>query len=66
MTTRFGQHVRHGLAAIGVATLLAWAAIPAFAAEESTMTEQKKQATELLKSIETGDPRPLTFINPDK
>jgi predicted SnoaL-like aldol condensation-catalyzing enzyme len=66
MTTQSGQHVRFGVAAIGVVAFVACAAIPAFAAEESTMAEQKKQATELLKSIETGDPRPLAFINPDK
>ena len=30
------------------------------------MTEQKQQAVELLKSIETGDPQPLAYINSDK
>jgi predicted SnoaL-like aldol condensation-catalyzing enzyme len=66
MTTQSGQHVRLGLAAIGIVALVAWAATPAFAVEQSTRTEQKQQATELLKSIETGDPKPLAFINPDK
>jgi predicted SnoaL-like aldol condensation-catalyzing enzyme len=66
MRTQSGQHVRLGVAAVGVVAFVACAAIPAFAVEQSTMTEQEKQATELLKSIETGDPRPRAFINPDK
>jgi predicted SnoaL-like aldol condensation-catalyzing enzyme len=66
MTMHFVQHVRLGVAAVGAVAFVACAAIPAFAGEESTTTEQKQQATELLKSIETDDPKPLAFINPDK
>jgi predicted SnoaL-like aldol condensation-catalyzing enzyme len=31
----------------------------------STMTDPKQQVVELLKSIETGDPKPLEYIDPD-
>src|SRR5580765_3696868 len=34
--------------------------------QESKMSEKKKQVYELLKSIETGDPKPASVINPKK
>lgn len=66
MTMHSGQYVRLCVAAIGVVACVAFAAIPAFAGEKSRMTEQKQEAVELLKSIETGDPKPIAYINPDK
>jgi predicted SnoaL-like aldol condensation-catalyzing enzyme len=35
-------------------------------AEEQTVENAKQQVAELLKSIETGDPKPVGFINPKK
>ena len=66
MTMLSSQHVRRGATVIGVVAFIACAMIPAFAGQEANMTEQKQQAVELLRSIETGDPRPLACINPDK
>jgi hypothetical protein len=66
MTMLSSQHVRRGITAIGAIVFVACAVIPAFAGQESDMSKQKQQAVELLKSIETGDPRPLAYINPDK
>jgi predicted SnoaL-like aldol condensation-catalyzing enzyme len=34
--------------------------------KDPKMSDQKKQVTELLKSIETGDPKPAGAINPEK
>ena len=66
MTMLSSQHVRRGVTVIGAVAFIACTVIPAFAGEKANMTEQKQQAVELLKSIETGDPRPLAYINPDK
>src|SRR5271168_4529505 len=66
MTMLSSQHVRRGFSVIGAVAFIACAVIPAFAGQDANMTEQKQQAVELLKSIETGDPRPLAYINPDK
>jgi hypothetical protein len=30
------------------------------------MTHRRKQVIELLRSFETGDPEPLSYINPDR
>jgi predicted SnoaL-like aldol condensation-catalyzing enzyme len=66
MTMLSSQHVRRGVTVIGAVAFIACAVIPAFAGQEANMTEQKQQAVELLKSIETGDPQPLAYINSDK
>ena len=66
MTMLSSQHVRRGVTVIGVVAFIACAVIPAFAGQDANMTEQKQQAVELLKSIETGDPQPLAYINSDK
>ena len=34
--------------------------------EDATMSERKQQVIELLKSLETGDPKPIVYINPTK
>jgi predicted SnoaL-like aldol condensation-catalyzing enzyme len=39
---------------------------PTILERESKMADRKQQVTELLKSIETGDGKPLAYINPDK
>ena len=51
-----------GLAGGCTLAVVAYAVSPAFPNE----TGYKQQATELLKSIETGDGKPLTYINPTK
>lgn len=58
------QFKRHLLSLAGGCTLavVAYAGSPAFPNE----TGYKQQATELLKSIETGESKPLTYINPTK
>lgn len=66
MTRMMGGRVSFGIAAAGILTLLADAMVPAFAGEQATMTEHEQQVVELLDSIETGDSKPLAYINPDK
>jgi predicted SnoaL-like aldol condensation-catalyzing enzyme len=66
MTMLSSQHGRRGVTAIGAVAFIACAVVSALAAEESNMSKQKQQAVELLKSIETGDPQPLAYINPNK
>jgi predicted SnoaL-like aldol condensation-catalyzing enzyme len=34
--------------------------------EGAAMSERKQQAIDLLKSLETGDPKPIVYINPNK
>jgi predicted SnoaL-like aldol condensation-catalyzing enzyme len=46
--------------------IVVYAISPVFANEKPTMNSYKQQATELLKSIETRDSKPLTYINPTK
>jgi predicted SnoaL-like aldol condensation-catalyzing enzyme len=65
MTTLFNQRIQLGLAAVGI-LLVACAGSPAFAEESPAMIGHKQQVVELLKSIETGDPKPLIYINPNK
>jgi predicted SnoaL-like aldol condensation-catalyzing enzyme len=59
---------RHLLSLAGSCTLavIVYAISPAFPNGEPTMTDYKQQAAELLKSIETGDSKPVTYINPTK
>jgi predicted SnoaL-like aldol condensation-catalyzing enzyme len=61
----FSQDVRPGItAACLVLAVCAAATLRTY--EASAMTDRKQQVTELLKSIETGDSRPVAYINPDK
>lgn len=53
------------LSAALAASILAVLALVA-CATPPTGADRKQQVLELLKSIETGDPRPLAYINPDK
>ena len=39
---------------------------PRAAKETNEMSQQKRQVVDLLKSIETGDPKPAAVVNPDK
>lgn len=53
-------------AALAAVSLTANAAVKTPKQEEPMASHQKEQVVELLKSIETGDPRPVAYINPDK
>lgn len=66
MTMKFNRRVRLGIAAVGTLALVACATSPAFSDENPTMPDHKQQVTELLKSIETVDGKPIAYINPDK
>jgi predicted SnoaL-like aldol condensation-catalyzing enzyme len=61
MTLQFKRHLL-GLAGGCTFAVVVYAGSPAFPNE----TGYKQQATELLKSIETGESKPLTYINPTK
>ena len=61
MTLQFKRHLL-GLAGGCTLAVVVYAGSPAFPNE----TGYKQQATELLKSIETGESKPLTYINPTK
>jgi predicted SnoaL-like aldol condensation-catalyzing enzyme len=63
MIMKIDRPVRFGVAAV---LLIACIARPAFSDEPPTTTDHKQQVVELLKSIETGDRKPLAYINPDK
>jgi predicted SnoaL-like aldol condensation-catalyzing enzyme len=58
--------VRVGLTAVGALALLVCTASAQTSKEESARTDYKQQVVELLKSIETGDRKPIGYINPDK
>lgn len=60
------QRARPGIAAVGILALVAGVAGPQPANADPTMTDHKQQVAELLKSIETGDHKPLAYINPNK
>jgi len=66
MIMNFDQRVRLGIAAVGALAVVACATSPAFANETPTMPDRKQEVIDLLKSIETGDSKPLAYINPDK
>jgi len=55
-----------GLAGGCALAVVVYAISPGFPNGKPTMNGYKQQATELLKSIETGDSKPLTYINPTK
>jgi len=61
MTLQFKRHLL-GLAGGCTLAVVVYAGSPAFPNE----TGYKQQATELLKSIETGESEPLTYISPTK
>ena len=65
MTTLFNQRIQLGLTAVGI-LLVACAGSPAFSEESPAMIGHKQQVVELLKSIETGNPKPLIYISPNK
>ena len=60
------QRIRRGVTAVIGLALIVHAASAQPANEESAMPTHKQQVVELLKSIETGDSKPLAYINPDK
>jgi predicted SnoaL-like aldol condensation-catalyzing enzyme len=66
MTMLSSQHGRRGVTVIGAVAFIACAVVSALAAEESNISKQKQQAVEPFKSIETGDPQPLAYVNPNK
>src|SRR5258708_31460225 len=65
MIMKFVHHVWHGIAAVGAVAFVACVASPQPSSGRATMTDYRQQVTELLKSIETGDSKPLAYINPD-
>src|ERR1700694_580874 len=66
MIMNFIQSVRVGIAAASTLALAACAMSPQPSNEMPIMTNYKQQVVELLKSIETGDSKPIAYINPDK
>src|SRR5260221_202683 len=64
MTMNLIQSV--GLVAAGTLVLAACATSPQTANERPAMTDRKQQVVELLKSIESGDRKPLAYINSNK
>lgn len=60
------ERTRLGIAAFGAIALVVYAASAQPSNEEPAMTNQKQQVVELLKSIETGDSKPIAYINPNK
>ncbi|MES2105029.1 MAG: hypothetical protein V4634_13500 [Pseudomonadota bacterium] len=62
----FSHPVRSCLLAAGVFALAACTANPQSAHDKPAAPDHKQQVVELLKSIETGDSRPIAYINPDK
>jgi predicted SnoaL-like aldol condensation-catalyzing enzyme len=60
------QGVRLSIATIGTLALAACATSPQPSNEMLIMSNHKQQVVELLKSIETGDSKPIAYINPNK
>jgi predicted SnoaL-like aldol condensation-catalyzing enzyme len=50
----------------GVIALSVYGANPQTANDGAGMSTRKQQVVDLLKSLETGDPKPLEYINPNK
>ncbi len=63
MRTDFHQRRRVGFAAFA---LVVCGTLRVLANEAPAMSDHKQQVVALLKSIETGDSRPIAYINPDK
>ena len=66
MIMNFIQGVRHGIAAVSALALVACVTIPQPSNGSASMTDDKQRVTALLKSIETGDSKPLAYISPNK
>lgn len=66
MSKNSNPRVRLGIAAASALVLVACATSRAGANENSPVAGPKQEATELLKSIETRDSKPLAYINPNK
>jgi predicted SnoaL-like aldol condensation-catalyzing enzyme len=66
MIMNFIKHVRLGIAAVIPFALVPCATSSQTSDERPAMIDYKEQVVELLKSIETGDSRPIAYINPDK
>jgi predicted SnoaL-like aldol condensation-catalyzing enzyme len=62
----FFKHVHAGFATACALALLVHVGSALRASELPAMTGHKQQVTALLKSIETGDSKPLGYINPNK
>ena len=62
----FIRRIRFGIAALSALALAACATNSQAPNEKPATTNPKQQVVELLKSIETGDSKPLAYINPDK
>lgn len=58
--------IRLGIAAVSALALVACARSPQPSNEKPHMANYKQQVVELLKSIETGDSKPIAYINPNK
>jgi predicted SnoaL-like aldol condensation-catalyzing enzyme len=66
MTAIFNHFIRFSLAAVSAMALVGYLKGPAFSNEKAVINGHKQQVIELLNSIETGDSKPLAYINPDK
>jgi predicted SnoaL-like aldol condensation-catalyzing enzyme len=66
MIMNFIPRIRFGIAAISALAIVACATNSQASDEKPVATNPKQQVVELLKSLETGDPKPLQYINPDK
>jgi predicted SnoaL-like aldol condensation-catalyzing enzyme len=66
MNMNFNQRTRSGIAAACALMLVACTTRSAFSNETAATTGHEQQVIELLKSIETGDSKPLAYINPNK
>ena len=62
----FMPRIRLGIAAVSTLAFVAYAASAQTSKEEPAMSDYKQQVVELLKSIETGDRKPIAYINPNK
>ncbi len=58
--------IRLGVAAVSALSLVACATSPQPSNGKPDMANYKQQVVELLKSIETGDSKPIAYINPNK
>jgi predicted SnoaL-like aldol condensation-catalyzing enzyme len=66
MIMSFKQRVRFGIAAASTFIVVALTTGSAISNETAATTDHEQQVVELLKSIETGDSKPLAYINPNK
>ncbi len=66
MIPRMSRFIPFTLAALAAVSLMTNAATNSPKQEKSMASHQKEQVVELLKSIETGDTKPVSYINPDK